>query len=76
MDEVLSQKMTQLKRNLQEQEEEMKLAIEERDLQKMAALSQKDTEEDQLKEDVQSLRKVGYSNHGNTRRPITEEGGL
>jgi hypothetical protein len=62
-EELLSQQMADLKRTLHEREEEMKLAIEERDLQKMAALSRKDTEEDQLKEDVESLRKVHYCSY-------------
>ena len=38
----------------------MKLAVEERDLQKMAAMSQQDTMRDQLQEEVNTLSGVGY----------------
>ncbi len=37
----------------------MALAIEERDLQKMAALSQQDSEKDQLQQVIEDLKKVG-----------------
>lgn len=50
--------MADLRRTLHEREEEMNLAIEVRDLQKMAALSQKDTEKDELRERVDYLQQV------------------
>ena len=43
---------------LSEKEEEMKLAVEERDLQKMAAMSQQDTLRDQLQDEVNVLSSV------------------
>ena len=43
---------------LSEKEEEMKLAVEERDLQKMAAMSQQDTLRDQLQDEVNILSSV------------------
>ena len=49
----------ELQKTLESKEEEMKLAIEERELQKMAALSQIDAEKDELREQVSRLTEVG-----------------
>ena len=48
----------QLQRTLEEKGQEMALAIEERDLQKMAALSQQDSEKDQLQQVINQLQQV------------------
>ena len=48
----------QLHRALEERGHEMALAIEERDLQKMAALSQQDSEKDQLQQVINQLQQV------------------
>ena len=48
----------ELQKTLESKEEEMKLAIEERELQKMAALSQIDAEKDELREQVSRLTEV------------------
>jgi len=50
----------ELQKTLESKEEEMKLAIEERELQKMAALSQIDAEKDELREQVSRLTEVRY----------------
>lgn len=43
---------------LQEKEKEMQLAMEERDLQKMATLSQQDTLRDELQAQIEKIKKV------------------
>lgn len=50
----------ELQKTLQSKEEDMKLAIEERELQKMAALSHSDAEKDELREQVSRLNEVCY----------------
>ena len=50
----------QLQRTLEEKAQEMALAIEERDLQKMAALGQQDSEKDQLQQVINQLQQVLY----------------
>lgn len=45
-------------RKLSEQEQEMRLAVEERDLQKMATLSQQDSLRDHLQAQVDTLSAV------------------
>jgi len=45
-------------RKLYDKEEEMKLGMEERDLQKMAALSQQDNLKDHLQENIKQLMAV------------------
>ena len=47
-----------LARTLEEKQQEMILAIEERELQKMAAISQQDTAQDELKEKLQEYIEV------------------
>ena len=44
--------------SLKEREEDMKLAIEERELQKMAALSQQDNKTDELRQVITDLNAV------------------
>ncbi len=48
----------QLEKTLAEKAHEMALAIEERDLQKMAALSHQDTQKDELQQGINSLSQV------------------
>ena len=48
----------EMQRTLESTEEDMKLAIEERELQKMAALSQSDAEKDELREQLGRLTEV------------------
>ena len=45
-------------RRLAEKEQEMRLAVEERDLQKMATLSQQDSLRDHLQSQVETLQTV------------------
>ena len=49
---------------LQEKERDMQLAMEERDLQKMATLSQHDEKFDQLQAELDAVNKVGVMNFG------------
>ena len=49
----------EMQKTLESTEEDMKLAIEERELQKMAALSQSDAEKDELREQLGRLTEVG-----------------
>jgi len=58
--EVQKRLTAELQKTLESKEEEMKLAIEERELQKMAALSQIDAEKDELREQVSRLTEVRY----------------
>ena len=51
----------EMQKTLESTEEDMKLAIEERELQKMAALSQSDAEKDELREQLGRLTEVGRS---------------
>ena len=44
--------------NKQEKEKEMQLAMEERDLQKMATLSKQDTLRDELQSQIEEIRRV------------------
>ena len=48
-------------RRLAEKEQEMRLAVEERDLQKMATLSQQDSLRDHLQSQVETLQTVRIS---------------
>ena len=48
----------EMQKTLESTEEDMKLAIEERELQKMAALSQSDAEKDGLREQLGRLTEV------------------
>ena len=47
-----------LERTLAERQEEMKLAIEERELQKMAAVGEKDSRNDELYQMVENIKTV------------------
>ena len=51
-------KESEMQQRLLEREEEMRLAIEERELQKMAAVSQKDSKNDQLHKEIEDIKKV------------------
>ena len=58
--EIVLTSEQQLQRTLAEKAQEMALAIEERDLQKMAALGQQDSEKDQLQQVINQLQQVLY----------------